>query len=323
MKKLLITFFVLNSSFAAFSQGTWTSKDTLPDTAMVQGIPGFSIGNFGYTGLGNDEYDFAKLSDKLWRFDPSNNSWMQMASFPGSARVAPANFVIGTKAYLVTGSVKNNGACVTECWEYNTITNNWTQKANFPGGARTYATAFAIGGKGYVGTGADETHNFYKDFYAYDTASNTWTRIADFGGIARDGDCGFAVNGKGYVCFGQDSTFKGYKDIWEYDTGSNIWTQKSDAFNPLVGGSGFVICNNIYVGSADSTRYFGGSSYNEFWKYNTVSDIWVHETNIPGVSKVQGAAFAIADSGYYGFGDDSIGGVPNVFDKFYAIVAIT
>lgn len=264
MKKLLLTFLVLSSSIYAFSQGTWTSRDTLPDTAMFQGIPGFSIGNYGYAGLGDDEYDFAKLSDKLWRFDPSTNSWAQMANFPGSARVAPANFVIGHKAYLVTGSVKSSGTCVTECWAYDAITNTWTQKANFPGGARTYAAAFSIGGKGYVGTGAKETTHFYKDFYAYDTATDAWTRIADFGGIARDGDCGFAVNGKGYVCFGQDSTFIGHKDIWEYDTGSNVWTQKSDAFNSLVGGSGFVICNNIYVGTASSSDYFGGGGLTNF-----------------------------------------------------------
>jgi N-acetylneuraminic acid mutarotase len=318
MKKLImLSLFTYTLSYTpAYAQGTWTSRDTLLDSAMFQGIPGFSIGNYGYAGLG-DQYGSFKTSNKLWRFNPSTNSWTQMASFPGSARVAPANFVIGNKAYLVTGSLNNGGTCVTECWEYDATTNVWTQKTNFPGAARTYATAFAIGRKGYVGTGGDNQGTFFKDFYAYDTATNTWTRIADFAGKGRNGDCGFAVNGKGYVCFGQDSTVFGLKDMWEYDTGSDTWTQKTNAPNSMVGGSGFAICNNIYVGSGSSSAYFGGGDFNQFWKYNTLSDTWTQEANVPGVSKLQGAAFAIADSGYYGFGCDSVVHVRNIFDKFY------
>lgn len=317
MKKILLLLFTFSSSLLAFSQGTWTSRDTLPDSAMLQGISGFSIGNYGYAGLG--EYSNAIHEfDYLWQFDASNNSWTRKANFPGSARVAPASFVIGTKAYLVTGSVKNAGACVTECWEYNSTTNIWTQKTNFPGPARTYAVGFAINGKGYVGTGAKELSDFRKDFYEYDTAgAGSWTRIADFGGIARSAASGFAVNGKGYVCFGQDSLFAGKwlnNDMWEYDPGNNTWTQKSNYPGlPIFLTSGFAICDNIYVGSGDTTRWD-----HEFWKYNTSTDTWTQEASVSGPTKVQGAAFAIGDTGYYGFGFDSDAIVHNIFDKFYA-----
>lgn len=320
MKKFLLTFLVLSSSFLAFSQGTWTPCDTLPnDSAMFQGISGFSIGNYGYAGLGNYSNAII-LFDELWRFDPSTNSWTKMSSFPGSARVAPASFVIGDKAYLVTGSVKNSGACVTECWEYDATTDRWSQKTSFPGSARTYAVAFAINGKGYVGTGANELSDFRKDFYAYDTAGGgSWTRIADFPGIARSCASGFAVNGKGYVCFGQDSLFsKNWlnNDIWEYDPGTNKWTQKSDYPGlAMYCQSGFVICNNIYVGSGDDSSIGWNHS---FWKYNTLSDTWTQESSVLGTTKVQGTAFSIGDTGYYGFGFDSDAIVKNIFDKFYA-----
>jgi N-acetylneuraminic acid mutarotase len=314
MKKTLLTFLALGSSFLAFSQGTWTSRDTLPDSAMFQGITGFSIGNYGYAGLGEYNHTIPNF-DELWRFDPSTNTWAKKASFPGGARVAPASFVIGDKAYIVTGSLHNGGACVTECWAYNSINNTWTQKANFPGAPRTYAVGFAIDSLGYVGTGADELSDFYKDFYAYHPSTNTWTRIADFGGIARDGDCGFAVNGKGYVCFGQDSTLKVHNDIWEYNPTTNTWTQKIDNPYPMLVGSGFVICNNIYVGSGDSTD--GIDEYHGFWKYNTVVDSWTQEASVPGITKLQGTAFAIGDTGYYGFGYDSDAIVYNRFYRFY------
>lgn len=319
MKKSILIFLVLSSSLIAFSQGTWSPRDTLPhDTnAMVQGLPGFSINGYGYVGIG--EYGpYNTYFHSLWQFDPSTNTWTQKANFPGTARVSPACFVICDKAYVVCGSVKNFGTCVTECWEYDATTNIWTQKANFPGTARTYVVGFTIDSLGYVGTGANELSDFRKDFYAYHPSTNTWTRIADFGGIARSCDCGFAVNGKGYVCFGQDSTEKTLKDIWEYDPVANTWTQKSNSPGPgLLLPASFSICSNIYVGSGDSTA--GAlSADHRFWKYNTVTDSWAQEASVPGITKVAGGAFSIGDTGYYGFGTDSNTYAHNIFDKFYA-----
>ncbi len=318
MKKLLLLFFTFHFSHFAFSQGTWSPRSPLPDSAMFQGISGFAIGNYGYAGLGN--YSGANITfNKFWQFDPSTNSWTRKADFPGKARIAPASFVIGNKAYLVTGSVANFGACVRECWQYDATNDTWTQKAKFPGTARTYAVGFAIGGKGYVGAGAAELNDFRKDFFAYDTATDTWTRIADFGGIARSGASGFTVNGKGYVCLGQDSTIKYYGDMWEYDTGSNSWTRKANIpdsnASPHLSASGFAICNNIYIGCGDDSAFHFS---HQFWKYNTVLDTWTQEANVPGITKVQGAAFAIGDTGYYGFGADSVTQVHNIFDKFFA-----
>jgi hypothetical protein len=52
-KKILSILLVLSSSLLVPAQGTWTSRSPLPDSAMFQGIPGFSIGNYGYAGLGS------------------------------------------------------------------------------------------------------------------------------------------------------------------------------------------------------------------------------------------------------------------------------
>ena len=123
------------------------------------------------------------------------------------------------------------------------------------------------------------------------------------------------MNGKGYVCGGQDSVLSIHKDMWEYDPLANTWTQKTNNPYPMVIANGFVICNNIYLGSGDSTAGLDG--YNEFWKYNTVSDSWTQQTTIPGIKKVEGAAFAISDTGYYGFGCRNTGVDMNIFDKFY------
>lgn len=322
MKKLLLPLFTFLLLFftcisSVHAQSYWAVRDTLPDSAMFQGLPGFAIGNYGYAGLG-DTYYAGNPSPDLWQFDPSNNSWAKKADFPGSARVAPACFVIGDKAYIVTGSVVNAGTCVKECWQYDGTADTWTKEADFPGGARTYAVGFAINGMGYVGTGANELSDFYKDFYKYNPDSNTWTRIADFPAIARDADCGFAINGKGYVCLGKDSTGALYKDLWQYDPGTNTWTRKADyPYCPTQqGANGFVICNNFYVCGGDSSD--GVSLYPETWRYNTTTDTWAQMASVPGPSKIEGASFAIGDTGYFGFGVDTTLLARNIFHEFYA-----
>ena len=177
--------------------------------------------------------------------------------------------------------------------------------------------------KGFIGTGSyDNTTSYYKDFWEYDTASDTWTKKADFGGVARGGACGFSVGNKGYVCFGQDSNLTPYPDMWEYDRTTNAWAQKTnlpDAYSAVVAASGFVIGSNIYVGTGqaqDSTN-FQSIDVKTFWKYNTTNNSWSEEAKFLGVARVLSSAFAIADSGYIGFGTDTLSNFYNDWYKFY------
>src|ERR1700722_1022190 len=146
MKKLLLTLLVLSSSFLAFSQGTWTSRDTLPnDSAMFQGISGFSIGKYGYAGLG--EYGLgSKYFTSLWQFNPATNSWTQKANFPGSARTYAVGFAIGGKGYVGTGANELSDFR-KDFYAYDTATNVWARIADFGGKARSCASGFAANGK--------------------------------------------------------------------------------------------------------------------------------------------------------------------------------
>ena len=165
MKKILFTLLVLGSSILAFSQGSWAERTSLPDSGRGYGI-GFSIGNCGYVGLGYSHRGVKNYYyHDFWQFNTTNNSWIRKADFPGLARVCPATFVIGSKAYVVTGQ-DTATKCIQECWQYDAITNIWTQKANFPGAARAYDVGFAIGHKGYVGAGSGYYVDFRKDFWA-------------------------------------------------------------------------------------------------------------------------------------------------------------
>ncbi len=318
MKKLLLTLFTLSSSLLAFSQGTWSPSSIFPDSARYGGIS-FSIGNYGYVGLG---YSFKGANSywykDFWQFNPSTSSWVQKANFPGKARFCPASFVIGNYAYVVTGVDSDVHGYSNECWQYNPAHDTWVQKANFPGLPRGYDVGFAIGGKGYVGIGGQAYRYEERDFYCYDTATNTWTRIADFPSISRINSCGFAMNGNGYVCFGADSTDHiFYNDVWEYDTGSNAWTQKANyPGDSIYTASSFIIGNYVYLGTGEGKNNDTLKFLPYFWRYNAIYDSWTQELSYPGLSRSVCYSFAIGDTGYLGLGVDSSGGFFNTFNKF-------
>ena len=276
----------------------------------------------GYIGLGCNVYVYPERDfNDLWQYNPKTNTWQQMASFPGKGRVSPAIFVIGHKAFVVTGANDlNTDTCYKGCWEYDAHTNAWTQKADFPGAARAGAVGFAIGNKGYMGMGKSSAYNAYKDFWEYDTTTDGWIQKADFGGLARQYASGFGVNDKGYVFFGEDSNFYAFNDIWEYDTGTNSWTQKATLPPARAGASGFVIGNNIYIGTGANYTY--NNTLNDFWQYNTLNNTWRQMANFPpSPPRAACFSFAIGNYGYLGLGTDSNfdlpSGYPNDFYKFY------
>ena len=322
MKKTLLTLLVLSSSLATFSQGSWSPRTSLPDSDRGYAI-GFSIGNYGYVGLGARQDISWEYFNDFWRFSPDSDTWTRMADFPGKGRVCPSTFVIGIYAYVVCGAQNNYGYdMVTECWQYNSLTNIWTQKHDFTGLSRYCAASFAIGGHGYLGTGYDTIPSatpVLRDFWEYDTATDTWTQKNNFGGISRYLALGFAVGGKGYICFGADSIHNNFStahDMWEYDTAADSWTQKSS--NPtdsLAGASGFVIGNNIYVGTGET--YFPVRAFNSFWQYNIITNNWTQQANFIGGKKGVCSAFAVGDTGYMGLGvyDSTFRGT-NSLDRF-------
>jgi hypothetical protein len=231
-------------------------------------------------------------------------------------RVCPATFVIGHKAYVVTGTDSNFNS-LTECWEYDANSDKWTQKANFTGTARAYDIGFAIGNKGFIGMGYDvHTMTYFKDIWEYDTTADAWKRKNDFGGSVREEASAFAVGNNGYLCFGEDNVIGWTRDMWQYDTILDMWTQKSSYPSGvgLYGVAGFVIGNNIYVGTGQDSS---SKCYQFFWRYNTLTDTWNQEAKFPGAPRGDCSAFAVGDSGYMGFGTDNNAILYSDFHKFY------
>ena len=231
-----------------------------------------------------------------------SQTWVQKANLPGTQRLTPVAFSIGSKGYLGVGSIGFSSS-VADFWEYDPATNAWTQKANFAGGPRGFACGFSIGSKGYIGTGLNNT-TYFNDFWQYDPVANSWSQKASVGTILRWASVAFEVNGKGYIGMGHDSDYIAQQDLYEYDPAVNTWTQKANYTGPRgdVDRACFVIGSKAYCGTGANIGTF--VDYNDFWEYDPAINSWTQKSNYPGVKRHGATGFSICNFGYLGLGQD-------------------
>ena len=82
---------------------TWERMNDFPAEARVAGTQ-FSLNGKGYvlSGEGKDHYYLEE--GEFWEYEPTNDTWTQLPSMPGSGRWAPGSFVIGNTVYATSGT---------------------------------------------------------------------------------------------------------------------------------------------------------------------------------------------------------------------------
>ena len=196
----------------------WTQKADFPGGVRF-GAVGFSIGNKGYIGTGNDGGAIGEREkNDFWEYDPATDKWTKKADFPGGNRIGAVGFSIGNKGYIGTGVIWNKNDLRNDYkqdfWEYDPATNSWTKKADFAGEARAHAVGFSIGNRGYIGAGSGESgFTGEKNIWEYDPASNKWTKKADMT-VGRTSAVSFSIGNKGYI--GTGAGTGGGQDFLEF-----------------------------------------------------------------------------------------------------------
>ena len=114
----------------------------------------FGIGDYAYIGFGHGSVigpgsnpsSNQYIYNDFYRYDPINDSWMQLADFPSEARVAGTQFSYSDKGYILSGDGDNHGPLSAgEFWEYNPVTDIWSQLSSHPGDAIWAPGNFVIG----------------------------------------------------------------------------------------------------------------------------------------------------------------------------------
>lgn len=278
------------------STDSWKQKASIPNPAPPDGRGigiGFTIGNFGYMGLGTDNgTDFADL----YRYDPAADTWTKMASLDTGLESSVC-LVINNKAYAGTGESRLLADYTNHWYEYDPSTNVWTRKADFPGTKRESALGIAIGGKGYVGLGYAPGGKLLYDLWQYDPATDKWSQQANFSDTTA---CpwypvAFTLdNITAYV--GGSLPGTDVNLVWQYNPVTDHWTQKNNFPGKQMLLSGAFVVNG--------TGYIMGDG-NSNWKYDPAADTW-SQVSFFG-SRIGGSTFSIGGNGYYCGGTDSAG----------------
>ncbi len=307
IRKAIIFFQLLLLSTLSFSQ--WNQITNYPGSA-TDGAPAFTIGNYAYVGGGIGSKTF-------YKFDPSNDSWTQLADIPsGNNRGWAFGFVINGKAYVCGGDKTGSFDVYKNVQEYDPATDTWTQKANLPI-AMDGAFACSVNGKGYV-IGGFNGSAAIANVYEYDPTADTWTTKTSYPGGQAIFPSGFVIDNKIYVGLGSASGMAGSKLFYQYDPSNNSWNQKA-----TFPGSARQACIGFAIGH---TGYIGGGEENyssmffDFYKYNPYTNSWTKENSLniqSGTAAAWCSSFVIGTTAYYGLGASFAGGNLNYSKKFY------
>lgn len=201
-----------------------SDSSTFPEARS--GAIAFSIGEKGYYGTGRTE-DGTLLND-FWEFDPSTNTWTQLADFDGTARSRAIGFSLADKGYIGTG---NDGSDQKDFWEYDPSLDTWVEIDGYGGDKLRNGAFFIINDVAYIGTGENNGATL-DDFFSFD--GEEWQRLSDLSddddddedddvGVYLTNSVGFSIDGKGYFATGSNGSAS--SSVFEYDVSSDSWSQ--------------------------------------------------------------------------------------------------
>jgi hypothetical protein len=215
----------------------WTQKSNIGTFVRAFGV-GFSIGNKGYIGTGNNG---SILTKDFWEYNPATDAWVRKADFGGSGRFQAVGIGTDTYGYIGLGDI--GGGYTNDFWEYSPTLDTWTKKTNFGGQIRTLAAGLSISNTVYVGTGYDAINSIrYNDFWKY-TPTCTFPSIASEPGnqsITYGDAAQFTVVATDVIAYQwQENAGSGFTDITDGGIYSNAKTPTLTLSLPEIVMTGF------------------------------------------------------------------------------------
>ena len=278
MKNLTLLFFILTNTV---NSQNWNLETPFPFDGVHHPIT-FSYNDNAFVVAGSN-------TDNVYKYSKTNDSWVQLSSFPGGDRGYAYGVQVNDKAYLGFGST-SSGTFPTDWWEYDMINDNWSQKASFPDQGRNHPAMVAIGDKIFMGCGSNSAN--LNDWWEYDIVNDTWSQKPDLIGNERHHPFYFSIGNYGYVGFGHGSSpgpgsnpSSGsyiYNDFFRYDPSTSTWMQLSDfPSEARVAGTQFSFNGKGYVLSGDGDDHSSLDS-GELWEYDPTTDSWFQLPSHPG-----------------------------------------
>ncbi len=262
-------------------------NETWFDFTMGKTTAGKPISQLGYDdaqtstasnldqGIGNS---IVEISGKMYilpggsttnflRYDPSTNSWLQLAAFPAANGQGSA--MVTTDSNTIYAF---NGNSSTAFYKYDLPSNTWTTMAVAPGAVNAGAALaypgsgnFIYAFRGRNNSGAVATNEFYR----YSISGNSWTDLTSTSpppSTVQAGGALVAFNSTDLYAFGGNGT----TNFWKFtitnspSSGDGTWTDLTSS-NPApatVQSGGSLTTDGTYI---YATR---GANTTTFWKYD-------------------------------------------------------
>ncbi|MEE2954261.1 MAG: hypothetical protein VX347_03720 [Bacteroidota bacterium] len=256
------------------SNDLWSQKTDFPGNSRHHPFF-FSINNYAYVGFGHGSYpgpgsnpsSSSYIYNDFYRYNPNNDTWMQLSNFPSEARVAGTQFSYNSKGYVLSGDGDNHGPLDSgEFWEYSPTNDLWNQLSSHPGDAIWAPGSFIIDCDVYFLLGQNNNSNIPilpTSVYKYnlnDSCGCIDSTAYNFSSLATldDGSCCYIAGCTSYLAVNYDS-------LACYDDGSCIpallgcQNPTASNYDPLANVSSFfggAKDNNIGSGS-----YFAGNQH--------------------------------------------------------------
>jgi N-acetylneuraminic acid mutarotase len=144
---------------------TWSTLNYLPFATLFPSI--FKINNEVYF----TNFEGAQYFTNLLKYDPINDTWIDMEPFPGTPRSAGVAYTINNKAYVGLGQTSFNTPYY-DIYSYDPSTNTWSEKADTVTFKNVgWSLAFSVENTAYIGTGVslpnfEFSNKFYKKVYS-------------------------------------------------------------------------------------------------------------------------------------------------------------
>lgn len=137
------------------SQDTWEILGVFSEfNPYLLSPSGFQIEGKFYMGCG-ENYTVEKYNSSFWVFNPTTNTWADIAEFPGTPRRGAVGFSKGGYGYVGLGYNEYYGT-LKDFWRYDPIQNEWRRIADLPSSAREGAVSAVVNDRVFVGLGTEE-----------------------------------------------------------------------------------------------------------------------------------------------------------------------
>jgi hypothetical protein len=141
----------------------WIEKKASDNLTYSNYITYYSYKNEGYI-----LHDKNNVGVFMYKYDPANNTWTTLTTYPLKLPYGFCHFFIDNKIYTSPGFMDNwNSDISNQVWQYDILNNKWSDIHDRPKNM-SVVMSLSINGKGYIFCRRDQNSGFAAEFWEFD-----------------------------------------------------------------------------------------------------------------------------------------------------------